>query len=250
MTSLLDGLRPLDRSRPEPLWSQLADALRQPISAGEWRVGMQIPTEGELEEALGVSRIVVRQGVRQLESEGLLRRDQGRGTFVRDARLVMGSSGLTSFSQDVLRLGARGTSRVLSAEVVPADAKTADALDIREGDDVTRIRRLRLADGAPMGLQVAHVRLDRAPDLHLDDGEHASLYEQLRLIHGIIPAEAEEVYRVGSASAEDAAVLEIPPLTPVFIVERRTRDRINPFEFTVSVMRGDHYEIRAILHTF
>lgn len=250
MTAGTPPLGPLDRSRPEPLWHQLAEALRARITAGEWGAGFQIPTEDQLCETFGVSRITVRQGVRQLESEGLLRRDQGRGTFVRDARLIAGDSGLTSFTQEVVRLGAKGTSRLLSATVVPASEAVAAALGIAEGDDVNRIRRLRLGDDEPMGVQTAHVRIDRAPDLHIADDDDASLYERLRTVYGIVPREAVEVYRVGSADPEDASILKIAAGTPVFVVERTTHDHEGPYEFTVSTMRGDKYEIRSTLRTF
>jgi len=243
------SLQPLDRSRPEPLWHQLAEALRARIASGEWPPGFQIPTEDQLCETFGVSRITVRQGVARLEAEGLLRRDQGRGTFVRDARLIAGDSGLTSFTEEVLRLGVRAGSRVIGAGVEPATAHVADALGIEEGDDVTVVRRLRLGDGSPMGIQTAHIRTDRAPDLAEHVGGVASLYELLRERYGIVPEEAREVYRVGSASPQDAEILEIEPGSPVFIVERTTVDARGPFEFTASTMRGDRYEIRSTLRT-
>lgn len=249
MSQPVAGLTRLDRSLHTPLWAQVADALRTRIRAGEWRVGSQIPTEDQLREAFGVSRIVVRQGILRLESEGLLRRDQGRGTFVRDARLVAGRSSLSSFTEDVLRLGAVGTSRLISATIVPADENAAAALDIDEGTDVVRLRRLRLADSDPMGIQNAHIRADRAPGLDAAYTDGESLYEHLRIRHGIVPEQAEEVYRVGIATKADAALLEISPASPVFIVERVTRDADGPFEFTQSIMRGDHYEIRSVLRS-
>lgn len=149
-----------------------------------------------------------------------------------------------------MRLGAKGTSRLLSASVVPADEAVAAALGLVEGDDVNRIRRLRLGDDEPMGVQTAHVRIDRAPDLHIADDDDASLYERLRTVYGITPREAVEVYRVGSAAPEDAEILAIAPGTPVFIVERTTHDHEGAYEFTVSTMRGDKYEIRSTLRTF
>ncbi len=133
---------------------------------------------------------------------------------------------------------------------MPASEAVAIALGIAEGDDVNQIRRLRIGDDEPMGVQTAHVRIDRAPDLHIADQDDASLYERLRTVYGIVPREAIEVYRVGSAGPDDAAILEIEAGTPVFIVERTTHDHEGPYEFTVSTMRGDKYEIRSTLRTF
>ena len=242
-------LQPLDRTRPEPLWHQLAEALRARIASGEWPAGHKIPPEDQLGDTFAVSRITVRHAVQTLEAEGLLRRDQGRGTFVRDARLVAGATGLTSFTDEVARLGVRAGSRLLDASVVRASAEVAQALDLPEGADVHCIRRLRLGDGSPMGIQTAFIRVDRAPDLRFGNDD-ASLYAVLRERHGVVPSEAAEVYRVAAASEEDAAILEIAPGSPVFVVERTTVDERGPFEFTVSTMRGDRYEIRSVLRTF
>jgi GntR family transcriptional regulator len=76
-----------------------------------------------------------------------------------------------------------------------------------------------------------------------------SLYETLRNRYGITPVEAREVYRVGLVSAEDADLIGQPAGTPAFVVERVAFDAHGPFEFTVSTMRADRYEIRSTLYT-
>jgi GntR family transcriptional regulator len=100
-----------------------------------------------------------------------------------------------------------------------------------------------------MGVQTAHVRCDRAPGLRFTEDD-ASLYAVLRERHGVVPREAAEVYRVAAATPEEAEILEIDAGGPVFVVERTTVDDTGPFEFTVSTMRGDRYEIRTTLRTF
>jgi GntR family transcriptional regulator len=242
-------LHPLDRSRPEPLWHQLAEAVRARIASGAWPAGHKIPPEDQLCDMFGVSRITVRHAVQTLETEGLLRRDQGRGTFVRDARLVAGATGLTSFTDEVARLGVRAGSRLLDATRCSATSQVAAALGIAEGDEVHCIRRLRLGDGSPMGMQTAYIRVDRAPDLEFGP-EDTSLYAVLRERHGVVPREAAEVYRVAMATDDDAEMLDVAAGSPVFVVERTTVDEHGPFEFTVSTMRGDRYEIRTVLRTF
>jgi GntR family transcriptional regulator len=240
----------LDRRRPEPLWHQLADALRRRIDSREWPPGSQIPAEDQLGELFGVSRITVRHAVRILTEQGLLRREHGRGTFVRQPLLVAGSRGLTSFSDEMSSQGSRPGSRILTCDVIEADADVADALRLEEGASVTRLRRLRLSDDEPMGIQTSFVPVPRAPDLVAQAARAESLYGLLRDRHGIRPVEATELYRVGAADAEAATLLEIAAGSPVFIVERITVDDAGPFEFAVSTMRGDRYEIRSTLRAF
>jgi GntR family transcriptional regulator len=242
-----NAMTSLDRSRPEPLWHQAEHAIRARIEAGEWPSGSQIPAEDRLCEWLGVSRITVRHALRNLEALGLLRREHGRGTFVRSATVVAGARGLTSFSDEMAALGLTVGSRMLAQEIVPASARVAAALEIEEGEPVALVRRLRLGNGSPIGVQTAHLRLDRVPGLLDEDLSGGSLYGQIERRYGIKPTEATELYRVGAVGPEDAELLEIAAGSPAFIVERLATDLRGPIEFTLSTMRGDRYEIRSTL---
>src|SRR6266581_2662697 len=94
-----------DRSRPEPLWHQVERAILARVSEGHWPIGSRIPAEDQLCKLLGVSRITVRHALRNLEDSGTLRREHGRGTFVRSAALVAGTRNLTSFTDEMATLG-------------------------------------------------------------------------------------------------------------------------------------------------
>jgi GntR family transcriptional regulator, N-acetylglucosamine utilization regulator len=241
------GLVRVDRRRPEPLWHQVERSIRASIDSGRWEPGARIPAEGELTTMLGVSRITVRHALANLEAAGVLRRDHGRGTFVRTTRLVAGTRALTSFSEEMAALGLAISTRVLDFRRVRATAAVAAALEIAPGTPVVRVRRLRLGGQQPIGVQSAHLRADRVDGLAAVDLGEGSLYGVLRERFGITPAWAEEVFRVAGASARDAAVLGIEPGDAVFVVERLTSDDSGPFELTMSTMRGDRYEIRSSL---
>ncbi|TIT87676.1 MAG: GntR family transcriptional regulator, partial [Mesorhizobium sp.] len=210
------------------LWYQVEEAIRAIVKSGEWATGDQIPAEDRLCALFGVSRITLRHALRNLEESGLLRREHGRGTFVRSTTLVAGTRELTSFTQEMGNIG-------------------AGALEIEEGDPIVRIRRLRLGNNEPIGIQTAQLAAARVPGF-LDAGLlKGSLYEALENQYGIVPVEARENYRVGAVSGADAELLDLPAGSPAFVVERITIDERGPFEFTVSVMRGDRYEIRSTL---
>lgn len=244
--SALPFARP-DRSRPEPLWHQVESLIRERILRRDWPVGSKIPAEERLCELFGVSRITLRHALHNLESSGLLRREHGRGTFVRGTTLVAGVRGLTSFTTEMVALGLTASARILCQDSIAASARVAAALEIAEGDRVARIRRLRLGDGQPIGVQETFLRLDRVPGIveaELGDG---SLYAHLQARYGIAPLEATELYRVGAATEEESGLIGVAPGAPAFIVERITIDARGPYEFTVSTMRGDRYEIRSTL---
>jgi GntR family transcriptional regulator len=240
-------LPPPDRRRPEPLWHQCERSIRAFIESGQWPAGSQIPAEDRLCAMLGVSRITIRHALRNLEEIGLLRREHGRGTFVRSATLVAGARGLTSFTEEMSNLGLKAGSRLLDQEVIAATGELAAALEIEEGASVLRIRRLRLGGDAPVGVQTAHLPLDRAAALASAGALEGSLYTELESRCGIVPEEARETYRVALIDEPEAALLGIAVGSPVFVVERTTADARGVFEFTLSLMRGDRYEIRSTL---
>lgn len=244
---MMVNIRRADRSRPEPLWHQAEQALRALIADGTWPDGTQLPNEAKLCEMLGVSRITIRHALRNVEESGLLRREHGRGTFVRTSTVTAGVRGLTSFTQEMADRGLVVGSRVLEMVELPASLEVASALEIAEGEPVVKVRRLRAGNNQPIGIQNAFMPATRVPGL-VDIGEQVpSLYALLKTRFGIAPQVAREIYRVGVVSSEDAELLEVDVGSPAFIVQRITSDGHGPFEYTVSTMRGDRYEIRSRL---
>ncbi|WP_425417143.1 GntR family transcriptional regulator [Oricola indica] len=237
-----------DRKRPEPLWHQAESALRSLIADGTWPDGTQLPNEGKLSEMLGVSRITIRHALSNLEESGLLRREHGRGTFVRSSTVIAGVRGLTSFTQEMSDRGLVVGSMILEMIELPADTEVASALEIPEGSPVVKLRRLRAGNNQPIGIQTAYLPSGRVEGLLEIAEPILSLYDILRDRFAIEPKLAREIYRVGTVSEQDAALLDVEAGSPAFIVRRITSDSKGPFEFAVSTMRGDRYEIRSKLH--
>lgn len=248
MTEPAINLQKPDRRRPEPLWHQAEMALRGLIDAGEWTSGTQIPNEERLGDMLGISRITVRHALRNLEEAGLLRREHGRGTFVRSATVVAGVRGLTSFTDEMRTLALTPSTTLLRADRISATEDIAEALEIGSGDPVVRLKRLRLGNGMPIGIQTSHLPEVRVPGLLENAATVQSLYNLLRDTYGIVPIKAKEVYRVGRVAPDDSAVLQLPAETPAFEVERVAYDGRGAFEYAVSTMRADRYEIRSTLY--
>lgn len=242
------GLLKPDRRRPEPLWHQAEMALRTLIERGEWGAGSQIPNEDRLGEMLGISRITLRHALRNLEEAGLLRREHGRGTFVRSATVVAGVRGLTSFTDEMKTLALAAGTQLIAAHRVPANEEMADALEIAQGDAVVQLRRLRLGNGMPIGIQTSHLPETRVPGLFEDAANVQSLYAWLKEHCGITPVKAKEVYRVGRVAETDAELIQLTAGTPAFEVERIAYDSRGPFEYALSTMRADRYEIRSTLY--
>jgi GntR family transcriptional regulator len=238
------SLGSVNKDLPIPLYHQLKDALLKAITAGAWKSDEQLPNETRLAEHYGVSKITVRQALQELAALGYIRREQGRGTFVSRPKIYEGPRELMSFTEEMRAHRLAPASSILSHSVAAADAEVAGALEIAEGDAVFVLRRLRLAEGEPMGVQTAHVPLALAPGLPNEKFDGVSLYSLLESNYGIQPSAARETYRAVLAEEADAALLQIPAGAPVFAAERITTSRAGrPFEFVRSVMRGDRYRI-------
>jgi GntR family transcriptional regulator len=232
----------LDKNLPLPLYHQLQNVLKSEIESGKWKWNERIPSELELAEHFGVSKITVRQALQELSKVGYIRREQGKGTFVSRRKFDEGPRELTSFTEEMRRHDLRATSRILAQFETEADARVADALRLELKSPVLVIKRLRLADTEPLGIQTAHIPAAFVPGLELAEG--MSLYEALQSRYHLYPARARETYLAALADAPTAALLQIPAGSPVFAVERVTMmPNQRPFEFVQSTVRGDRYSI-------
>jgi GntR family transcriptional regulator len=125
---------------------------------GRYKAGDRIPPEAELVDALGVSRVTVRAGLRRLVERGLLQRRQGSGTFLvrppRGARLAAGLERLETYTVHAERLGLRLGSEDLGVEAIGAAPDEAAALEVREGSPLVRVSRVVLVEDNPAAWMV------------------------------------------------------------------------------------------------
>jgi GntR family transcriptional regulator len=234
----------LQRQGPLPLYYQLKTVIRREIEGGRWQPDAQLPTENELARRFAVSKITVRQALRELAGEGFIRREQGRGTFVERRRLQQGPRELTSFTDEMRSHGLVPASRVLERGTVAAPPAVAAALGLAPDAVVFRLRRLRLANREPLGVQTAFIPLDLAPGIAQITFAGASLYDVLQSHFGLYPATARETYCVTLLKRDVAALLGVSARSPAMTAERVTflADG-RPLEYVQSIMRGDRYTV-------
>jgi GntR family transcriptional regulator len=209
-------------------------------------VGDSIPPERRLAVELGVSRPTLRAAIDDLAREGLLERRHGSGTYVTTPKIALPLT-MTSFSEDMARRGMHATSRVLGFESISAGAKLGTRLQVSPMDRVYAIRRLRLADGETMAIEVLHVPEQRVPGLRAHDLE-GSFYGLLRERFGIVVASAVQTIEPTVTSEDEASVLGVPVHSPAFLFERVTEsEEGDVVEYVRSVYRGDRYKLVAEL---
>src|SRR3569833_738583 len=107
----------LNKNIPIPLYYQLKERLTQQIMGGDFQPGTLMPSERELSDRYGISRMTVRQALGEMVKEGLLLREQGKGTFVAEPKITQGLLRLTSFSEDMQSRGLKPDSHVRAVYV-------------------------------------------------------------------------------------------------------------------------------------
>ncbi|SHI91925.1 GntR family transcriptional regulator, phosphonate transport system regulatory protein [Roseomonas rosea] len=151
----------LDRSGETALWRQIAARLEAAIAEGEHGPEDRLPSEGALSARFGVNRHTVRRALEELERRGLIRTEQGRGSFVAGEVLDYPLHGRTRFFETVRAQRREPAGRILRLGEVSATAAVAEALGIARRAPVLRVERLGMADGCPVVLGVHHLPLPR-----------------------------------------------------------------------------------------
>lgn len=159
MTVPKDGLPPappLARGQGVSLWRQITSQMERAIAAGSYRPGDRLPTEAELAQSFSVNRHTVRRAMEELETRGLVRIEQGRGSFVAEDVLDYSLGPRTRFSENIRRQNREPSGRILRVAEVPAEAGLAEQLGIRRGRAVIQVERVGLVDGRPVVIGLHH----------------------------------------------------------------------------------------------
>jgi GntR family transcriptional regulator len=205
----------------KPLYLQLRDALAERISAGTWKPGAAIPNESDLAREFGVSAGTMRKALDMMETDRLLTRRQGRGTFVNDQAsdvLARRFSNLRTGDGQRLDPLARTTH---VAEDAPSEEERL-RLELGPDDRIYRVHRTRLHKNQPFMVEHAVVPADLFPGLDKKE-EVAIRIIVLAQQHGVLLGKAEERISIGQASQPVAEVVGVAPGRPVMVLDRIVR---------------------------
>ena len=215
---LSDRIMSSARFSNRPLYLQLRDALSERIAGGEWKPGSAIPNESDLAREFGVSAGTMRKALDLMESERLLTRRQGRGTFVNDQT----SDELAARFSNLRALdGSRVCGEVMSAEVSEgvADVQECQRLALRPGDDVYRIHRVRHHRGQVYLVEDASLPAPLFPGLP----EKTSVADRIIVLaqeYGLLLGKAAERVSLGAATPAVAEALGVSAGSPIMVLDR------------------------------
>lgn len=226
-----------------PVYLQIANQLRQDIQNSIYRSGDKMPTEEKLSRRFNVNRHTLRRAISLLKDEGLLRVDQGRGTFVGNNLIRYQIGERVRYNETLKAQGLVASFKLIRAVEIPAEPAVAKGLEIKAGDFVALIERLSLADGQPISVSSSYFPLAEFPDL-IHCQELQSISKVLRDIYS-----RDHIRRTTRVSArmvklQDARLLELPLNRPILLAESVNVDQHDKvIEYGVTRFRGDRMEL-------
>lgn len=207
--------------------------------------GARLPSERELSTAWGVARMTLRKAVDSLVAEGRLERRAGSGTYT-VRRTIVRTLGLSSFSEDMIARGQVPGTLTIDIHREPASAAVAQALGLGIGEQLVAFTRLRLADGEPVAVESSWLPDRLVPGFRLD-GLDGSLYEQLRLAHGLVATRATSTIAASAVSDDEAVLLDVAAGEPCLRITMVDFHEDQPFMLAVCSYRSDRYQLHAEL---
>ena len=224
-----------------PRYYRIYEALYNDIQSGRYGDGDMLPSESNLCERYGVSRGTVREAMKMLFQQGLLIREQGRGTFVTSQHKIgQDVQELMGFSELMYRHGKKTGGKLLKTEVQQPERHVRDLLQLAWAETVVQVERLWFGDEEPLIIERSYFVHDLfAPLLDFDlakESIYAILYRETDIRLG----DAEQTIEAAPAGSSDAALLEVDPGSPLLFIKRRIKTAEGRyFQYSEDAYRSD-----------
>lgn len=238
----------LSKDSGVPLYVQIREYLRESIQNGTYLPSEKIPSEDELADLHGVSRMTARAGISALIDEGLLYRRHGVGTFVSQSQIARDQTRLTSFFEDAEVINLSPTSEMLEMLRMPASHKIAQALRLENHERVFMILTLRFVKEQVVTLHYAYLPEKLFPNLINEVNDETHLWQHIEETYGLKLKNAIQRLEARSATPYQAEMLEISEKSPVLYKERTVyADDGTPVEYSECYNRADRYACTVAL---
>ncbi len=229
-----------------PMYRKIADAIREKISSGDYKVGTALPTEAQLREEFSVSRVTVRQAIKLLVENGELESKQGSGTYVKESKVNYDIYQQSSFAEKWSHLDTVIRSDVLAFEIRSASLAMAENLQIKEGDKIFYVKRVRYVDENAITVEETWLPTEMFPDLTYQVMQ-GSKYDYIEKQKGFVIDRSEQEILPILPPNDIAQLLNIDPSHP--IIEKRTRSHLQDdtvFEYSRNYFKSSEYKFTLV----
>jgi GntR family transcriptional regulator len=229
----------IDKKSPIPAYYQLKNIILKKIKNSEFDTIKPIPSERELSETLNISRMTVRQALNQLVSEGVLYREKGKGTFV--SKVKIEQRNIMSFSDIAIKKGLLPVTKILHFSKGDVNQDIKELIELKYNEPVYDIKRLRLANDTPVGIEEVFIPEKYCPGIERFDLT-ASLYKLIREEYSHVINYVDHIIEAVRPSSEERKLLDITGNIPLLKTSgvNYTQSGLQLF-YERSVYRSDEY---------
>jgi GntR family histidine utilization transcriptional repressor len=243
MSAILKSFDDIDKAAAEPLYQQIKNTIQEKIRNGDWKSGQKLPSENELVDALGVSRMTINRALRELTQEGLINRVHGVGSFIADAPRHASLIELKDIAIEIEQSGKRHSSRVLSLGREEASAEIAMQMQLPAGSPVYRLNAVHRQDDIPIQLESRFVNPDLMPDFLQQD--FARITSTSYLLKQFQPDEMEHIVRAVMPDEAARKMLLIERSEPCLQLSRRTWKKDQVVTYVTMTYPSSRYDLGA-----
>ncbi|TBW58156.1 GntR family transcriptional regulator [Marinobacter halodurans] len=237
-----DAIQMMVEESPLPLYVQIRDNLRRQILDGTFQVHERLPSENAMMKTFGVSRITIRQALRDLHNEGLVFSAQGKGTFVSKPKAVQNVQRLEGFGEAMAAQGYEASARVLSIQQLKAPKAVAASLDLEPGEDAVEVKRVRYLNRSAVCVENSYFPMDIGRRMFSLDLS-GDIFPMLENLFGVPLGGADISLDAILADDEAQQHLNLKSGEAILRVERLTHNREGrPIDFEYLCYRGDSFK--------
>ena len=203
----------------EPIYKQIEKYLKDLIASGAIKPGEMLPTEIQLAEEFSVTRMTVRSAFNNLVKEGYIKRQRGVGSIVLAQKIHDNISSISSFTQELKRKGYQIATYVRELNIIAANEEIAKALQLKEGDNVWEIKRVRVANEQKVAYMITYMPVKLFPNLNK---EHctSSLYHYIEKECNHVISSADRKIEARIANDELIEIFELDAEVPILSIEQ------------------------------
>jgi GntR family transcriptional regulator, histidine utilization repressor len=249
MTGAVDPLKTEEKifTGPQPLYRQFKDYVLARIRSGEWSAGTKMPSESMLVRELGISRMTVNRGLRELMHEGFVSRIHGVGTFVRELPHQASLIELRNIADEMRDMGYTHSAQIIEAGEIPAPPELAERFELPPGDTLFHIVLVHGQDGVPVQIEDRYVNPEIAPAFLDQDFTKATPTEYLMSIAPL--GELEHVVKASMPTPDEQNLLDILPTEPCLVLHRRSWSWGKVVSIVTFTYPAGRYELRGRYRT-
>ena len=236
-----------------PKYVQLINSIQNAITEKQLKPEDQLPNEDDLAAEYGMSRGTVRKAITELERMGLVRKEQGRGTFINGVKPALSGFSLAEFDQYVRAKNQVPSTQTLTFEIIESDEQHISILDAVEGTPLFHVVQLRLASGTPIIYEERYFAKSLSPTLTAEMLNTTPLHHLLVDTYDVPLVRLQHTIELTTLPDNKFDLFRVDASMPVFSVERvsftRRNDAIVPAVWYRALYRADEYQFHAQFHT-